>query len=160
MWSEEKAIWIIFNHGRLRSKSGPGMNDTFIHFLVWIFVVVKTAKEIGILDIAKLGSIGISLKVLFLKKISKYCENGNIFIFCLLFLDLQGPWKCKSKKSLCHFSLLISKWLPLLNYFYLIPLFFYSPCCNLQSFKAKLRLTLSVKLSAPWLKLPFLLVIL
>lgn len=44
------------------------MNDTFIHFSVWIFVVVKTAKEIGILDIAKLGSIGISLKVLFKKK--------------------------------------------------------------------------------------------
>ena len=70
----------------------------------------------------KLGSIGISLKVLFFFKISKYCEKGNIFIFCLLFLDLQGPWKCKSKKNLCRFNLLISKWLPLLNYFYLIPL--------------------------------------
>lgn len=51
----------------LRSKSGPGMNDTFIHFSVWIFVVVETAKEIEILDTAKLGSIGISFESAFFK---------------------------------------------------------------------------------------------
>lgn len=52
------------------------MNDTFIHFSVWIFVVVETAKEIEILDTAKLGSIGISLKVLFLKKFLNIVKMG------------------------------------------------------------------------------------
>lgn len=35
------------DHGSLRRKSGPGINDDFVHFWVWIFVVVKAAKEIG-----------------------------------------------------------------------------------------------------------------
>lgn len=147
MSSEEKAIGIIFDHGRLRSKSGPGMNDTFIHFSLWIFVVVKTARDRNTRYCKIRVYMNFFESVFFFLEISKHCENGNIFIFCLLFLDLQGPWKCRRKKNLCRFSLLISRWLPLLNYFYLIPLFSYSPCRSLQSFKAKLRVTLSVKLS-------------
>lgn len=38
-------------------------------------------------DFAKLGSGGTPLKACFFE-FFKHCENGNIFIFCLLFLDL------------------------------------------------------------------------
>lgn len=38
----------------------------------------------------------------------KHCKNGNIFVFRFLFLDLQGPRKCRIRESPCSFSLLIA----------------------------------------------------
>lgn len=40
------------DYGVLRRRLGPGIlvNDAFVHFSVWLFIVVKAAKELGRLE--------------------------------------------------------------------------------------------------------------